>query len=112
MTTANDKKTADIIARWLKIWAQQKPELDAPWLVALDDDIEHSALLGRLLDGLEPLVQPPPLRDGQPDYIGGNDPCVTCGHPRMRHKDGAGACREGDNQIYSPHCRCQAYIRP
>jgi hypothetical protein len=31
-------------------------------------DVDHSALLRRLLAGKEPLPEPPPLKNGYPDY--------------------------------------------
>ena len=41
---------------------------DIPQIGALIPDADHSALLWRLLEGKEPLPEPPPLKHAYPDY--------------------------------------------
>ena len=55
------------LLRWLRIRADNgKPFPES--LGQLEVDIDHSALLRRLLSGKEPLPQPPPLKHSYPDY--------------------------------------------
>lgn len=61
----------DTLLRWLEIYATENPDwapLDLDQLVQLRADIDHSALLQRLLSGKEPLPHPPPLSYSYPDY--------------------------------------------
>lgn len=109
MPGPRDREVVGAVVRWLQIRGIERPDYTAPWLTALVDDAKHSALLQRLLDGGQPFVDKPPLRDGQPDYIGFTGPCGTCGHPRTIHEGGAGACEDGKSNIYGTRCRCQHY---
>lgn len=68
------KQIKEIFKRWLEIrlkWQGEKYEYfdtRLPFTAQLIADIDHSSLLQRLLEGKEPLPEPPPLKYSYPDY--------------------------------------------
>ncbi len=60
------------MSRWLRIRAQYPdrhgPLTDPRVLTQLGADVDHSALLFRLLRGREPLPEPPPKEHAYPVY--------------------------------------------
>jgi len=61
MTDEIQQATLNVVKRWLKIRGK-------PGDTQLCADIDHSALLVRLLDGKEPLPAPPPRANSYPWY--------------------------------------------
>ena len=55
------------LVKWLEVREQEGKPFPAS-LGQLKVDIDHSALLRRLLDGKQPLPHPPPLKHSYPDY--------------------------------------------
>ncbi len=47
-----------------------------------DVEVDHSALLTRILDGKDPLPEKPPLKDGYPDYQDEEE----VAHPRRQRR--------------------------
>ena len=56
------------IKRWLEIREKFEDRAKDRGFSQLRADIDHSALLHRLLEGKEPLPEPPPLKNSYPDY--------------------------------------------
>ena len=79
MNSDEQWKVVAAVIRWLEVRGKHSQELSAPWLAHLYVDALHSALLRRLLSGLEPMPEPPPLRYNYPDYSQGQDQASTSG---------------------------------
>ena len=69
-TTISDeqRKACRAVVRWLQIRGKWNEDYNAEWLFSLDVDMDHSALLGRLLDGKKLLAFPPPRAYSYPWY--------------------------------------------
>ena len=62
------ERVVKAVLDWLRIRGKEMPDYNADWLVSLEVDADHSALLSRLLDGKEPLEHKPPLYMSYPWY--------------------------------------------
>jgi hypothetical protein len=62
MEETEQKRILDCVAKWLDIKNKYRGD------VTTGPDVQHSALLRRLLEGKEPLPEPPPLMNSYPDY--------------------------------------------
>lgn len=60
--TKEEIRVLGCVKRWLDIKNRNRGDM------ITSADVDHSALLNRLLDGKEPLPEPPPLMNSYPDY--------------------------------------------
>lgn len=75
--TAAQRILAEDTLRWIRICRREGYCVDKDDGLPTDADLWHSSLLGRLIDGKEPLSAPPPLLNSYPCYALAEGDAVT-----------------------------------